>query len=117
MNRIKDVRVGVIGVGLMGQNHCRVYNEISNLVAVSDNNEELAEKAGKKFGVPWYKDFNDMLDQVDAVTVSVPTFLHHSVSLKVIDAGVHLLIEKPLAATVEESKEIVQVHLGMSNMD
>ena len=101
----ENLRVEVIGVGSMGQNHCRVYNEISNLVAVSDSNTMLAKKGREKFAVPWYNDFNDMLEHVDAVTVSVPTFA--IVYLKVIDAGVHLLVEKPLASSVEEAREIV----------
>tara|TARA_B100000579_G_C22789038_1_gene833463 strand:- start:487 stop:1476 length:990 start_codon:yes stop_codon:yes gene_type:complete len=108
MKELENLRIGVIGVGSMGQNHCRVYSEISNLVGVSDNDAKLAERVGEKFDVPWYNDFNDMLEHVDAVTVSVPTFLHHSISLKVIEAGVHLLVEKPLAASVEEAREIVR---------
>ena len=70
------IRTGVIGVGSMGQNHARIYNEISNLVAVADTNEEQGCKVAERFGVSWYGDYREMLDAVDAVTVAVPTTLH-----------------------------------------
>ena len=102
-----DIKTGVIGIGSMGQHHARVYNQISNLVAIADPDENLGRKAAKKWGVKWYRDYKEMLPLVDAVTVAVPTSLHYQVSKDVIQSGVHLLVEKPLAGCVEEAEKIV----------
>jgi UDP-N-acetylglucosamine 3-dehydrogenase len=107
MKKFENIRTGVIGVGSMGQNHARIYNEISNLVAVSDTNEEQGREVAERFGVAWYGDYPDMLDVVDAVTVAVPTSLHLEVANVVSAAGVHMLIEKPLAGNVTDAKAIV----------
>ncbi len=104
---IRNIRTGVIGVGSMGQNHARVYNEISNLVAVADSNEEQGRKVAERFGVTWYGDYREMLNLVDAVTIAVPTVLHRVVAEEVATAGVHLLVEKPLAGNVVDAEAIV----------
>jgi len=101
------IRTGVIGVGSMGKNHVRIYNDISNFVAVSDPNEALGKKIAKQYNVKWYKDYRDMLSVVEAVSIVVPTRYHRSVSEDVIDAGVHLLVEKPLAGNLIDARAIV----------
>ena len=102
-----DIKTGVIGVGSMGQNHARIYSEISNLVAVSDPNEKQGRKIADRFGVIWYSDYREMLDVVDAVTVAVPTALHREIAENTIKAGIHLLVEKPLAGNTVDAKAIV----------
>ena len=109
MNNFSNIRTGVIGVGSMGQNHARIYNEISRLVAVADSDEEQGRKVADYFGVKWYSDYRDMLDQVDAVTIAVPTFIHKKVAEIVAEARVHMLVEKPLAINCAEAEEIVRV--------
>ena len=104
---IRDLRTGVIGVGSMGQNHARLYNEISSLVAVADSNEQQGRMVADRFGVIWYSNYNEMLKQVDAVTIAVPTALHRQVAEEVASAGVHLLVEKPLAGNVEDAEAII----------
>jgi UDP-N-acetylglucosamine 3-dehydrogenase len=105
-------RVAVIGVGSMGKNHARVYSEMpeTELVAVTDNNPETAEKIGALFGVPAYQDYHQMLasEKPDAVTISVPTVLHYEVGMDVMQAGAHVLIEKPISATLEEGRALIQ---------
>jgi len=104
-----DLKTGVIGVGSMGQNHARIYNEISELVAVSDINEEQGRRVAERFGIAWYSDYREMLDLVDAVTIAVPTFLHYEVAKLVTEAGVHILVEKPLAINILESEAIINL--------
>jgi len=105
-------RVAVIGVGSMGKNHARVYSEMpeAELIAVSDNSPETAEEIGAHFGVTAYQDYRQMLkkEKPEAVTISVPTTLHHEVGMAAMEAGAHVLIEKPIAATVEEGKALIQ---------
>ena len=99
-----DIRTGVIGVGSMGQNHARVLNEISNLVGVFDANEEQGKKVADSLDVQWHNNIDLMLDNVDAVSVVVPTKLHRSISEHVINKGVNLLVEKPLSMSLKEVK-------------
>ena len=105
-------RVAVIGVGSMGKNHARVYSEMpeAELIAVSDNNLETAEKIGAHFGVRAYQDYRQMLEKEkpEAVTISVPTALHYDVGMAAMQAGAHVLIEKPISATLEEGRALIQ---------
>lgn len=107
-----NLRVAVIGVGSMGKNHARVYSELPDvdLVGVSDASAETARSIGEKHGVPGYEDFRQLLTEQkpDAVSIAVPTALHEEVAMAVMEAGCHLLIEKPIAATVEEGRRIIQ---------
>ncbi len=103
-----DIRTGVIGVGSMGQNHARVYSEISNLVAVADIDAAQSKKIGNRFGIRSYESYRDMLNEVDAVTISVPTDYHCEVVSKVAEAGVHILVEKPIAGNLKDSKKIIK---------
>lgn len=105
------MRVGVIGVGAMGRNHVRVFREIEGLelVAISDANDELAQRVGRLHGTRVYGSYRELLEhgQLDAVTVAVPTSLHHEVVKDALDAGCHVLVEKPIAATVNEAEDLV----------
>ncbi|MBS3116485.1 Gfo/Idh/MocA family oxidoreductase [Candidatus Woesearchaeota archaeon] len=104
-------RVAVIGVGSMGQNHARVYfnSDEAELVAVSDANEQQAERIGKKYNVPFYKDYKKMLEmeEIEAVSIAVPTSLHKEVALFNMYKRKHILLEKPIAASEEEAREII----------
>ncbi|NOX71620.1 MAG: Gfo/Idh/MocA family oxidoreductase [Candidatus Micrarchaeota archaeon] len=105
------VNVAVIGTGNMGRNHIRVYSELeeANLVAVSDVDEKGGKEVAEKFGCKFYNDYNSMLEneKIDAVSICVPTFLHHKVALDVAEHDVNFLVEKPIAKNTEEGKEIV----------
>jgi UDP-N-acetylglucosamine 3-dehydrogenase len=105
------LNVAVIGVGSFGKNHVRVYSELENvrLAAVADPDEGHL-KAAAKTGASCYLDYKEMLakEQLDVVSVVVPTRLHHKIALEVIEAGINLLIEKPIASTVEEAQEIIE---------
>lgn len=105
------LKTAVIGVGSMGVNHARVNWEIpeADLVAVADENEELIQAVAKKYGSRAFTNYQTMLDKVkpDAVTLAVPTIHHHKIALEIIDRGIPLLIEKPIAFTLEEGQDII----------
>ena len=109
MKSIKDIRTAVIGVGSMGQNHARVFSEISNLVAVSDINEVQGREVAKRFGVKWYADYRQLIEKVDAVSIAVPTFLHLDIAKAFLCSGINILVEKPLAASLSDSQEILSL--------
>ena len=105
------LKTAVIGVGSMGKNHARIYWELSNvdLVGVADFDEATSDLIANKYGTKAYYDYRDLLDEAkpDAVTLAVPTIYHHDVALEIIDRGIPLLIEKPIAYTIEEGQSII----------
>ncbi len=104
------LKVAVIGLGNMGWHHARNYFETSEaeLVAVSDINPEVCQKAAEKFRTRPYLNYQEMLskEKPDAVSIVVPTSLHKKVALDCIHAHIPILIEKPIAGTLEEGDEI-----------
>jgi len=107
-----NIKTGVIGVGSMGKNHARVYSEVSDLVGVSDLNENLGREIASLYGVKFFSDYKDLLEQVEAVTIAVPTKHHLNVSRDTLISGTHLLIEKPLSSDYNDSKDILELHKG-----
>jgi len=106
------LNAGVIGVGNMGRHHARNYAEIAstNLTAVADINPKTAKEVGSRYKCRSYDDYKVMLEKekLDLVSIAVPTKYHKQVSLDCIAKGINILIEKPIAATVEDAKEVVQ---------
>ncbi|MFP3909973.1 MAG: Gfo/Idh/MocA family oxidoreductase [Halobacteriota archaeon] len=104
------MKAGVIGVGVMGEHHARVYNELEDvqLAGVSDINEEMGQKVAQKFETQFYPHFTDLLEEVDIVTIAVPTSLHKEVALKAAEIGVDMLIEKPIAESLESAEQIIR---------
>ncbi len=105
------LKVGVIGTGAMGKNHVRVYSELEDvaLVGVSDIDAQGGKAIAKKFGCQFFSSHAELLKHVDAVTIAVPTSMHYAVGKDALDAGVNLLMEKPLAGSVEEGQRIVDM--------
>jgi predicted dehydrogenase len=105
------LKVAVIGVGSMGRNHARIYWEMPDvdLVGVADENSADVNAVAKRYNTTAYSDFRQLLEdqRPDAVTVAVPTSSHLNVALEVIQRGIHLLLEKPIASTVEEGQKII----------
>lgn len=93
----------------MGQHHTRVLSMLKDveLVGVSDINVERGLDTASKYRVRFYEDFRELLPLVDAVCIAVPTRLHHSVGMACLQAGVHTLIEKPIAASIAEAESLV----------
>jgi len=107
------MKVGVIGVGKMGKNHARIYSGMKDvdLVGIADPDEKTGKQIAEKHSCSYYSDHKELLAKgnLDAVSVCVPTFLHHRVAKDVIEKGVNLLIEKPIAGTMKEAEEIVSL--------
>ena len=105
------MKAAVIGVGSMGRQHARVYAEIPgvDLVAVADPDPKAGGAISQRFGVPSYASCEELLERSkpDVVSIVVPTSDHQRVAQTAIAAGVHLLIEKPIAATMKEGEEII----------
>ncbi len=107
----KLLRAGVIGAGNMGRNHARVYSEMDDaeLVAVADPVPEALNRVAQRHRVRTYQDYRVMLEreQLDLVSVVVPTQYHSSTAKDVLSTGVPTLVEKPIAATVDEGAELI----------
>jgi len=105
------VKSAVIGVGAMGQHHARVYSQmpLTQLVGVADTNAEDGERVAQLYHTVAYTDYHGLLDEArpDVVSVAVPTELHHPVALDALEAGSHVLIEKPIAATEEQARDLI----------
>jgi predicted dehydrogenase len=111
------MRAAVIGVGSMGTNHARVYSELNEveLVGVADANPEQAARVGLRMGAPGYGNVDALLDEQrpDLVSIAVPTSEHLRVARQVIERGIHALVEKPIAATLDEARQMI--HLAESH--
>jgi predicted dehydrogenase len=108
--RQDPVRVGVIGVGVMGYNHARVLAELPNatLVGVADPDRGQAIRVANAIGCEAVADHKTLIDLgMDAAVIAAPTHLHHAIALECIAAGLHVLVEKPIAPSVEEGRQIV----------
>lgn len=106
----ETLRTAVIGVGHFGRYHAQKYaaSPVSSLVAVCDVDRDRAEQVAAEVGTRAVADFTELLDAVDAVSVVVPTVQHFAVARAFLDQGVHVLIEKPITATVGEADELVR---------
>jgi len=105
------VKVGIIGVGYLGMQHARIisYLEEAELEAVADTDFKRALEIGNRHGVKYYQNYEDMLDEIDAGIVSTPTSEHFQISMNLLKNGKHVLVEKPIAATIEQAEQLVEV--------
>jgi predicted dehydrogenase len=104
------LNVGVIGVGHLGSLHAKMYSQIASVkfVGVFDTDQQRAEKLAAEFGIKAFSTLDDLLSQVDAVSIATATQSHYDVAMQVIKRGVHLLIEKPITATIEQAKAVTE---------
>ena len=103
------MKAGVLGVGSLGFHHARILREVSGaeMAGVYDDDPARLEKVAAELGVRAFRSRDELLETVDAAVIAVPTTVHAEVALAAIDAGVHLLIEKPIAHTLAEAEAIV----------
>ncbi len=103
------IRVGVVGAGKIGSLHARVLSKLPQveLVGICDNNIWRAQMVAWRFNCVAYRNYQDLLKLVDAVVVAVPTELHCEVGLAALGQGVHCLIEKPLASSLDEARRLL----------
>jgi UDP-N-acetylglucosamine 3-dehydrogenase len=107
----RTIRVGVVGAGVMGTNHGRVMAGLPGieLVGIVDPLPEHRARAEKLIGCTTFAELDALIAAgVDAVTIAAPTHLHHQVALACIAKGIHVLVEKPIASTVAEGRDIVE---------
>lgn len=109
MPAMKKIKSAVIGAGYLGKFHAEKYASLpdSELIAVVDVNQQAAEEIAQKHQTKALTDYRQLLGQVDAVSIVVPTTLHHQVALDFINHGTHVLVEKPITVTVEEADELI----------
>lgn len=103
------LRVAVIGVGHLGRHHARILSALdgAKLTAVVDTIEDRALQAATGSGAAAHTDYREILDQVDAVTIAVPTELHREIALPFLERGIAVLVEKPMARSLDEADEMI----------
>ena len=105
------MKVGVIGCGFWGKNHARIYNDLdtAELVAVSDLNEQSACSLGERYGADHYGNVGALLkrNDVEMVSICTPTVTHADIALAAMEAGKHVLVEKPMTSTVAEAESLI----------
>jgi predicted dehydrogenase len=106
------LKAAAIGVGAMGRHHARIYDQLltTKLVGVADANAESGERIARLHHTASFTDYRKMLDELrpEIVTVAVPTKFHHEVVSDALEAGCHVLVEKPIAATEEQAQELIE---------
>ena len=105
---MSKIRVAVIGIGYLGEFHAQKYqaNKNAELVAIVDTNRSRRDTISKKLGVKSYSAYESIINEVDAVSIVVPTNLHYKVASYFISNNKHVLIEKPFASSVSEAKKL-----------
>jgi predicted dehydrogenase len=104
------LRVAVVGAGDFGRNHARVYHQLEDaeLVGVVDADAERARKAAEDFSTAALPDIESLRGKVDAASVSVPTIHHAEIGCRLLEMGIDVLVEKPMAASVAEADRLVE---------
>ena len=107
---MKKLRAAVIGIGHLGKEHARIYHSLPDveLVALCDVDKSKAEKA-EALGVKFTTDFRELLGSIDIANIATPTVTHFSIARECLNAGVHVLIEKPITSHLEEADELIEI--------
>lgn len=102
-------RVAVVGVGHLGRHHARIlgHHPDVNLVAVVDSHKEQALKVAEALGCAAHSDISEIINDVDAVSIAAPTVLHHRLARPFLERGVHVLVEKPLTADLDQASDLL----------
>jgi predicted dehydrogenase len=106
---MKKIRAGVIGAGYLGQFHAEKYAGLPNaeLVGIVEKDQARGEQIARTLNTEAFTDPARLLGKVDAVSIVVPTMLHHEIARLFLDAGVHVLLEKPMTVTLEQADELI----------
>ncbi len=107
----KILKVGVVGVGYLGRHHARIYSGMkgANLIGVFDIDGKRAVEVARELGAKAFKSYGDLLREVDALSIVVPTVAHYEISVEALRCGVNVMLEKPIADRLEYADEIVEV--------
>ena len=105
------LKIGVVGCGVLGSRHAEIYSKLPHveLVAVCDRHAERAEKLAERVNAKPFDRLEPLLEKVDATSICTPAAQHHGVSKVALEAGVHLLIEKPITTTLEDADELLKI--------
>jgi predicted dehydrogenase len=108
---MQKVRIGVVGVGHLGSIHSKIYREIENcsLSAICDTDKPKLSQISEELKVPGFTDYKELFGKVDAVSIAVPTKLHHRVAHDFLKHGIHTLVEKPFTPTLEEADSLIKL--------
>lgn len=112
---MRKIKVGVIGVGYLGQHHVRIFSELPNveLVGIVDINEKRAKEMASLYQVPTCTtDYRDLLGKVEAVSIVTPTSTHFKIAKDFLEKGIHIFVEKPVTQTLEEAEKLVELASG-----
>jgi predicted dehydrogenase len=105
------VRTAVIGVGYLGRFHAQKYAQLADceLIGVVDRDAGAAQKVAAETQTHAYTDYRELLERVQAVSIAVPTPMHHTIAKDCLERGIHVLVEKPIATTVAEARELIDI--------
>jgi len=106
-----SVKTGVIGVGAIGRNHARIYAELESceLVGIYDANIKHAASIAAEFGTKPFSNLEELVAEVGAASVSTPTITHRDIATQLLNAGKHVLVEKPISDSVDDAKAIIDL--------
>jgi len=106
-----SVRVGVVGVGALGQHHARVYADLpgARLAGIYDVDPARAAEVAARHGVPAFSELGELARAADAMSVAVPTVDHHRVGRALLEAGKDVLVEKPMTARLDEAEDLIRL--------
>ncbi|MEO1086036.1 MAG: Gfo/Idh/MocA family oxidoreductase, partial [Acidobacteriota bacterium] len=101
----RRLRCGVIGTGHLGKHHTRILGEMpeTELVGIYDQKPELAAELAQKHDTRSFRSAEELLDNIEAVVLAVPTFAHAQLAILALERGLHVMVEKPMASTLGES--------------
>ena len=107
----QKLKIGVLGAGHLGKIHLRLIQESSayELVGFYDSQPQIAAKISREFGYRSFSEVDSLLDEVDVIDIVTPTISHFELGKKALEKGLHILLEKPITATVEEANELVSL--------
>jgi predicted dehydrogenase len=105
------LKAAVIGAGAFGRHHCAKYQSIDGveLIAIADPDAAVRARAAEQYGVPAVADWHELLGQVDLVSVATPAVTHAAIVRAFLNAGAHVLVEKPIATSLEEANQLVEL--------
>src|SRR6185369_3302601 len=106
------LRTAVIGVGSLGRQHARIHADlasegVSQFVAVCDLNEQTARSISSERETDWTTNWRELIGRIDAASVAVPTEAHCEIACGLLAAGIHVLVEKPIAVNLEEADRMI----------
>jgi predicted dehydrogenase len=107
---MENIRVGVIGVGRMGKHHCRIYSNLRHVdfVGAYDLDKNALHDVSRAYDVPVIDSIDELLSQVDAVSITTPTPPHFELAMRCLEKGIHVLIEKPITETLGQAEELTE---------